>query len=83
MIAALFISAIATGQDTTSTAGEIVQTKSGPVKVERLATLSEPWGMTFLPDGKLFITSGDRQRFDPAQDMSTNLGKIVRINPDG
>jgi glucose/arabinose dehydrogenase len=39
--------------------------------------------LVFAPDGKLFITSGDRQRFDPAQDMASNLGKIVRINPDG
>jgi glucose/arabinose dehydrogenase len=39
--------------------------------------------LLFAPDGKLFITSGDRQRFEPAQDMKSNLGKIVRINPDG
>ena len=39
--------------------------------------------LAFAPDGKLFITSGDRMRFDPAQDMSSNLGKMVRINPDG
>jgi glucose/arabinose dehydrogenase len=39
--------------------------------------------LLFAPDGKLIITSGDRQRFDPAQDMTSNLGKIVRINPDG
>ena len=39
--------------------------------------------MVFARDGKLFITSGDRQRFDPAQDMNSNLGKIVRINSDG
>jgi glucose/arabinose dehydrogenase len=31
----------------------------------------------------LFITSGDRMRFDPAQDLSSNLGKVVRINRDG
>ena len=37
----------------------------------------------FAPDGTLFITSGDRQRFDPAQDLGSTLGKIVRINPDG
>lgn len=39
--------------------------------------------LVFAPDGKLFITSGERQRFEPAQDMESNLGKIVRINPDG
>jgi len=39
--------------------------------------------LVFAPDGKLFITSGERMRFDPAQDLATNLGKVVRINPDG
>jgi glucose/arabinose dehydrogenase len=39
--------------------------------------------LVFAPGNKLFITSGDRQRFEPAQDLGANLGKIVRINPDG
>lgn len=40
--------------------------------------------LLFSPDGKyLFIGSGERQKFDPAQDMKANLGKIVRLNPDG
>jgi glucose/arabinose dehydrogenase len=39
--------------------------------------------LVFAPDGKLFITSGERQRFEPAQDQSTNLGAVVRINSDG
>ena len=40
--------------------------------------------LAFSPDGKyLFIASGERQKFDPAQDMSSNLGKILRIFPDG
>jgi aldose sugar dehydrogenase len=39
--------------------------------------------LVFAPDGKLFITSGDRMRFDPAASLMSNLGKVVRINPDG
>ena len=33
--------------------------------------------------GYLWVSSGERQKFDPAQDMSTNLGKVVRLNEDG
>jgi glucose/arabinose dehydrogenase len=39
--------------------------------------------IAFGPDGFLFISSGERQHFDPAQDMAGNLGKIVRLNDDG
>lgn len=39
--------------------------------------------LVFGRDGTLFITSGDRMRFDPAQKLDTNLGKVVRINRDG
>ena len=34
-------------------------------------------------DGHLWISSGDRQKFDPAQDMNANLGKVLRLNDDG
>jgi glucose/arabinose dehydrogenase len=39
--------------------------------------------LVFGQDGTLFITSGERMRFDPAQDLNSNLGKVVRINRDG
>ena len=39
--------------------------------------------IAFSEDGHLFISSGERQKFDPAQDMQANLGKIVRLNDDG
>ncbi len=42
--------------------------------------------LVFSRDGKLFVTQGDRQssRFrQQAQDLSSGIGKIVRINPDG
>ncbi|WP_218313161.1 PQQ-dependent sugar dehydrogenase [Alteromonas antoniana] len=39
--------------------------------------------MVFSPDGYLFITSGERQKFTPSQNMAMNLGKILRLNDDG
>jgi glucose/arabinose dehydrogenase len=38
----------------------------------------------FSPDGKyLFLGSGERMQGDPAQDLATNLGKVLRLNLDG
>lgn len=40
--------------------------------------------LAFSPDGKyLFVASGERQKMTPAQDLGTNLGKVVRLLPDG
>ena len=39
--------------------------------------------LLFDKDGYLWISSGDRQKFTPAQDMQTNLGKILRLQDDG
>ena len=39
--------------------------------------------IAFGPDGKMFITSGDRQKLAPAQDFSGHLGKVLRLNDDG
>ncbi len=39
--------------------------------------------IAFDRHGMLWISSSERKEFDPAQDMNTNLGKIVRLNDDG
>ncbi|MGY1409642.1 MULTISPECIES: PQQ-dependent sugar dehydrogenase [unclassified Luteimonas] len=39
--------------------------------------------IAFDDEGKLWISSSERKEFDPAQDMATNLGKIIRLDDDG
>ena len=39
--------------------------------------------IAFGPDGYLYLTSGERQKFDPAQAMDGNLGKVLRLTDEG
>ncbi|RKH72010.1 PQQ-dependent sugar dehydrogenase [Corallococcus interemptor] len=50
------------------------------------STLHSGGRMVFTPDGKLFVTLGERSILEgrvQAQDVKSHFGKIVRINPDG
>jgi aldose sugar dehydrogenase len=39
--------------------------------------------IVFSRDGRLFLTTGDRQKLAPAQDLMSHLGKVIRLNRDG
>ena len=39
--------------------------------------------LLFDESGYLWVSSGERQKFDPSQDMQSNMGKILRLNDDG
>ena len=39
--------------------------------------------IVFSPDGHVFLTMGERFKFDPAQDPSNHLGTIVRLTDEG
>ena len=39
--------------------------------------------IVFRPDKTMFVTLGERQKFDPAQDLDGTLGKVIRLNRDG
>jgi glucose/arabinose dehydrogenase len=39
--------------------------------------------LLFDDEGYLWISSGDRQKFTPAQDMQSNMGKVLRLHDDG
>jgi glucose/arabinose dehydrogenase len=72
---------------------ELVHGASG-ARLNRLSVLwHDPAGgeggqfgaiVVFAPDGKsLFLSSGERQRFTPAQDPNQPLGKILHLTLDG
>jgi glucose/arabinose dehydrogenase len=73
--------------------GKLVR-EGGMARLEGLSVLwHDPAGgrggqfgarIAFAPDGQsLFLSSGERQRFTPAQDPSQPLGKILHLTLDG
>ena len=39
--------------------------------------------IAFGPDGFLYLTSGERQKMNPAQDFDGDLGKVLRLTDEG
>ena len=39
--------------------------------------------IAFAPDGTLFLSSGDRQKMEPAQSLAGGLGKILHLTDEG
>ena len=39
--------------------------------------------IAFAPDGTIYLTSGDRQKMQPAQDRKSDLGKIIHLTDEG
>jgi glucose/arabinose dehydrogenase len=39
--------------------------------------------IAFAPDGSMFVSSGERQKMEPAQDRNSDLGKIIHLDAEG
>ena len=39
--------------------------------------------IAFAPDGTIFLTSGEREKMQPAQDRNSDLGKIIHLTAEG
>ena len=39
--------------------------------------------IAFAPNGTMFVSSGERAKFDPAQDRNSDLGKIIHMTDEG
>src|SRR5690349_3646525 len=62
------------------TGAATVNSKAGPVNVESLAKLDNPWGMTFLPDGRLLISEKPgRLRFFSDGKLSDPIGGVPKV----
>jgi glucose/arabinose dehydrogenase len=93
----IYLSYVEAGDDNTRGAIAVSATLSLETGNEALSDVNVIWRqdpkvkgrghyghrLLFSEDGYLFISSGERQKFDPAQEMSGNLGKILRLNDDG
>lgn len=96
----LYLSYAAENKERASTT-KVIRGKLSGNKLTDVETLfvAEPYshglfhfggGMIFGPDGKLYITIGERNLFEHlnpipplSQDITDKRGKIIRINPDG
>lgn len=76
--------------------GAVVGTAHLDVAAARLTDVRRIWRQTpeidggghyshrlAIHDDHLFVSSGDRQQFTPAQELDTDLGKILRLTLDG
>ncbi|MBX7249057.1 MAG: PQQ-dependent sugar dehydrogenase [Caulobacteraceae bacterium] len=85
------------GNGTTVARGRLVETPGAAPRVEDVRVIfrvtptydgNKHYGsrLVFAPDGKLFITDGERSDLatrPQAQQLGSHLGKVMRINPDG
>ncbi len=39
--------------------------------------------IAFGPDGMMYLSSGEREKMEPAQAVDGNLGKVLRLTPEG
>lgn len=66
--------------DRPALSGEAVLIDLDPLSA---ATNHNGGAIHFGPDGKLYVGVGDNNDGGNAQDLSTRLGKVLRLNPDG
>lgn len=82
---ATFLSLALAASPASAQEARIVETASGPVRVETVASgLERPWGLALLPDGRILVTERpDRLRLVADGKLSAPLEGVPRVHPQG
>jgi glucose/arabinose dehydrogenase len=61
----------------------MIEGEDQALKVGKYKGAHQGGAMRFGADGKLYVTIGEHSAREPAQDMNSLFGKLLRFNPDG
>ena len=82
--AALTAAVFASNFATDPADAEVIQSKLGGINVEPLVKLDNPWGMAYLPDGRLLITEKPGQlRIFADGKLSEPIGGVPQVHYKG
>src|SRR5688572_24384129 len=82
MAVCVFLSSVRIGsaQTTKVAPPDVVSSSVGEIRVQRLTTLEFPWGLAFLPDGRLLITEKPgRLRIWADGKLSEPVGGVPKV----
>ena len=86
MIAAAFLAACSAGSPPSMAEDRVVGTERGPVRITAVAQgLEHPWGLEFLPDGRMLVTErpGRLRIVTPDGSLSAPLAGVPAVRAAG
>lgn len=86
MLAAAFLVACSTGSPPSAAQDRVIETERGPLRITAVAQgLEHPWGLEFLPDGRMLVTErpGRLRIVTPDGQLSAPLAGVPAVRAVG